>query len=279
MATRAQTLSTGTRLCGIVLHPASHTRSPAMHNAAFASLGIDATYLAFDVQPRALGDAIAGMRALGIQQLAVSIPHKIEVMSHLDAVDDDARRIGAVNTVTRVDDRLVGSNTDWRGAVRALETQADAQLAGARAVVLGAGGAARAAVFGLLERGARVTVLNRTEERADELRRSLGAEASGGLSDLEGVDYEVLVNATSAGFGEDASPIDAQLLRSGAIVMDAVYHPEKTRLLRDAAAQGARPLGGKWWLVHQAALQLQIWTGREPPIEVMSAAFDEAAGC
>ncbi len=277
MATLSRTLSASTKLFGIVLHPASHTRSPAMHNAAFASLGIDAAYFAFDVPPRALSDAIAGMRALGIRQLAVSLPHKIEIMAHLDAVDDDARRIGAVNTVTRQGDRLVGSNTDWKGVVRALESQADARLAGARAVVLGAGGAARAAVFGLVERGARVTVLNRTEERADELRRALGAEASGGLSDLEGLDYEVLVNATSAGLAEDASPIRAQLLRRGAIVMDAVYHPAKTRLLRDAAAQGARPVGGKWWLVHQAALQLQIWSGREPPVEAMAAAFDDAS--
>jgi shikimate dehydrogenase len=247
-----------------------------MHNAAFAALEIDATYLAFDVSPAALGASIAGMRAFGIQQLAVSLPHKIEVMAHLDAIDDDARRVGAVNTVTLVDGRLIGSNTDWKGAVQALEAHADAQLEGARAVVLGAGGAARAAVFGLLERGARVTLLNRTRERADDLCRALGAQASGRLSDLEKLDYDVLVNATSVGLGDDTSPVPASQLRSGAIVMDAVYHPQETRLLRDAAAQGARPLAGKWWLVHQAALQLQLWAGREAPIEVMSTAFDDA---
>ena len=277
MAPRTRIVTAGTKLCGIVLHPAGHTRSPAMHNAAFASLGLDAAYLAFDVPPRALGPAIAGMRALGLQQLAISIPHKIEVMAHLDAVDEDARRIGAVNTVTRVEERLVGANTDWKGAVLALETRADAQLGGARAVVLGAGGAARAAVFGLLERGAHVTVLNRTPERADELCNALGAQASGGLSDLEELDYDVLVNATSVGLGDDISPVRASQLRRGAIVMDAVYHPQQTRLLRDAAAQGARPLGGKWWLVHQAALQLQLWAGCDAPIEVMAAAFDEAS--
>ena len=183
-----------------------------MHNAAYEALGIDAAYLAFDVAPRALGDAIAGMRALRLRQLAVSIPHKIAVVEHLDAIDENAQRIGAVNTVTRVDERLFGSNTDRSGVVRALEREADVKLADARAVVLGAGGAGRAAVFGLLERGARVTVLNRTAARADELRSALGAEASGELSELEGIDYDLVVNTTSVGLREDVSPVPAELL-------------------------------------------------------------------
>ena len=121
-----------TQLCGIVLHPAGHTRSPAMHNAPFAPLGIDAAYLAFDVQPDNLAEAIAGMRAIGIRQLAVSIPHKEAVMALLDEVDATARRIGAVNTVTRRDQKLVGTNTDWLGAVRAIERVV--KPSGARAV-------------------------------------------------------------------------------------------------------------------------------------------------
>ncbi|MCZ6784582.1 MAG: shikimate dehydrogenase, partial [Proteobacteria bacterium] len=156
-------VSSHTELCGIVLHPAGHTRSPAMHNAAFAALGLDAVYLAFDVPPASLGAAVAGARALGVRQLAVSLPHKVAVMDHLDGVDETARQIGAVNTLTLREGELVGSNTDWLGAVRALERIRDRKLAGSRAVVLGAGGAARAVVYGLLERGARVTVLNRTE--------------------------------------------------------------------------------------------------------------------
>jgi shikimate dehydrogenase len=247
-----------------------------MHNAAFEALGIDAAYLAFDVAPEALGDAIAGARALRIRQLAISIPHKIAVMAHLDAIDEDAQRIGAVNTVTRVDERLVGSNTDCSGAVRALEREANLKLAGLHAVVLGAGGAGRAAVFGLLERGARVTVLNRNAARADELRTALGAEASGELGALEGIEYDLLVNTTSVGLRDDVSPVHAEFLRSGSVVMDAVYEPEETRLLRDAAARGARPLAGKWWLVHQAALQLKLWSGRDAPVEIMAAAFDQA---
>jgi len=245
-----------------------------MHNAAFRALGLDAVYLAFDVPPAGLGAAIAGARALGIRQLAVSLPHKEAVMVHLDEVEETAHRIGAVNTVTLRDDRLVGSNTDWLGAVRALEDHA--KLRGARAVVLGAGGSARAVVFGLRERGAQVTVLNRTTERAETLAAELGAEAAGSLAELAATPHEVLVNTTSVGLRSDASPVDASAIDASAVVMDAVYDPERTRLLRDAEARGARCVSGKWMLVHQAAEQLAQWTGREAPLEVMSAAFDEA---
>ena len=264
----------GTALCGVVLHPAGHTRSPAMHNAAFAALGIDAVYLAFDVPPESLAEAIAGARAFGVRQLAVSIPHKRAVMDHLDEIDATARRIGAVNTVTLRDRRLVGANTDWLGVVRALERESE--LKGMRAVVLGAGGTARAAVYGLLERGARVAVLNRTVDRARALADELGAESAGGLADLGDTTHDVLVNTTSVGLREDASPVDAAAISAGAVVLDAVYEPERTRLLRDASSRGARAVEGKWMLVHQAAEQLRLWTGCEAPVEVMADAFDRA---
>jgi len=263
-----------TALCGIVLHPAGHTRSPAMHNAAFRALGIDAVYLAFDVAPAALAPAIAGARALRVRQLAVSVPHKETVIAHLDEIDATARRIGAVNTVTWRDGALLGANTDWLGVVRALERATP--LAGRRAAVLGAGGAARAAVHGLLERGARVTVLNRTVARARELASALGAAAAGSLDDLAGGRFDVIVNATSVGLREDVSPVSAAAIPAGAVVLDAVYDPERTRLLRDAEARGARVVCGKWWLVEQAAEQLRLWTGLEAPREVMAAAFDRA---
>lgn len=267
-------ISPRTALCGIALHPAGHTRSPAMHNAAYAALGVDAVYLAFDVAPASLPAAVAGLRALGIRQLSVSIPHKVEVMRHLDNVEETARRIGAVNTVVRRDGRLVGSNSDWLGAVRALEREIP--LAGRSAVVLGAGGTARAVTFGLLERGARVTVLNRTPDKAQELARALGAEAAGPLSDLSGAGYDVLVNTTSVGLSEDTSPVPAEALAPGSVVMDAVYEPERTRLLREAEARGARVVQGKWMLVLQAAEQLEAWTGARAPIDVMERAFDRA---
>jgi shikimate dehydrogenase len=263
-----------TQLCGVILHPAGHTRSPAMHNAAFAALGLDAVYVAFDVRPEALGAALAGCRALGVRQLAVSLPHKQAVMAHLDDVDDLARRIGAVNTVTLQEGRLVGSNTDWLGVVRALERESSLQ--GRDVVVLGAGGTARAVVWGARCRGARVAVLNRTRVRAEALAEELGAERAGALEDLSGLPCDVLVNTTSVGLRSDASPVPSSAIPVGAVVLDAVYDPPRTRLLRDAEARGARTIGGKWMLVHQAAEQIRLWSGREAPIEVMADAFDRA---
>jgi shikimate dehydrogenase len=265
-----------TSLCAIVLHPAGHTRSPAMHNAAFAACGVDAVYLAFDVPPERLEAAVAAARALGVRQLAVSIPHKQAIMAHLDAVDAEAARIGAVNTVTLRDGKLHGSNTDWIGAVRALERERS--LDGARAVVLGAGGTARAVVYGLLERGARVTVLNRTRERAASLAADLGAVDGGGLDALAATPCDVLVNTTAVGLRDpQASPVDSAAIPADALVMDAVYDQLETRLLREARARGARTVSGKWMLVYQAAEQFRGWTGREAPVEVMAEAFEAAA--
>jgi shikimate dehydrogenase len=264
-----------TALCGVVLHPASHTRSPAMHNAAFSALGLDAVYLAFDVRPPALAAAVAGWRALGGRQLSVSIPHKLAIVPHLDEIDETARRIGAVNTVVRREGRLCGSNTDWLGAVRALERETS--LEGKRAVVLGAGGTARAVVYGLLQRGAKVQVLNRTPERARELCDALGAGGAGPLEELRRTPHEVLVNTTSVGLGDDASPVDADAIAGDAVVLDAVYgRGAETKLLRDARARGARTIEGKWMLVHQAAAQLEAWSARQAPVDVMAAAFDSA---
>jgi len=268
----------GTELCGIVLHPAGHTRSPAMHRAAFAATGIRARYEAFDVPPEGLGEFLARARAHGVRQLAVSIPHKEAILALVDEVDATAAAIGAANTVTRREDRLEACNTDWLGAVRALEVQGHVRLRDLRAAVLGAGGTARAVTWGLLQRGARVTLLNRTVARAEALAAELGAEAGGGLEALAGISPRIVVNTTSVGLGSDVSPVPAGAIPVDALVMDTVYQPERTRLLRDAEARGARTLSGKWMLIHQGAEQFRLWTGREAPVEVMARAFDEAGG-
>lgn len=267
-------ISAATSLCGILLHPAGHTRSPAMHNAAYAALRIDAVFAAFDVTPAQLPAAVAGARALGMRQLAISIPHKQAVMSHLDEIDDTARRIGAVNTVTLREGRLVGSNTDWLGLARALERETE--LKGRRSIVLGAGGTARAAVFALRERGAHVTVLNRTPARAEQIARELGADGAGELAALAQLDWDLLVNTTSVGLASDASPVPAEALRPSSVVLDVVYDPAETRLLRDARARGARTIGGKWMLVEQAVEQIRLWTGRSAPSALLADAFDQA---
>lgn len=263
-----------TALCGILLHPASHTRSPAMHNAAFQALGLDAAYLAFDVAPAALPEAVAGAKALGIRQLAISIPHKEAVLALADEADETARAIGAANTLTLENGRYGASNTDWIGAVRALEREGP--VTGAHAVVLGAGGTARAVTFGLLRAGATVTVLNRNEARADALAADLGARAGGGLAALGGLAHDVLVNTTPVGLREDASPVEAAHLRAGTRVLDAVYDPAETRLLREARAAGAVPIGGKWMLVEQAVEQIRLWTGQTAESELLAKAFDQA---
>lgn len=264
-----------TELCAVLLHPAAHTRSPAMHNAAFRALGLDARFLAFDVEPERLADALSGARALGFRQLAISIPHKEAVIEHLDELEWAARAISAVNTVTREGERLVGANTDWLGLVRALARHGE--LAGRRAVVLGAGGAARAAVFGLKQQGARVHVLNRTVEKAGRLARELGADGAGALGDLAKTEYDLLVNATRVGLADETkSPVEKTALRAGSIVFDTIYEPAETKLIRDARAAGAEAVGGKWMLVYQAVEQIRIWSGREVDPEILATAFDAA---
>ena len=253
--------ATDTSLCGILLHPAGHTRSPAMHRAAYALLGIDADYQVFDVRPEGLAAKLSELREARARQLSISLPHKEAILPLLDGIDETAIRIGAVNTVVREADTLWGSNTDWLGAVKALE-QATV-LQGRRAVVLGAGGTARSLVYGLLQRGACVTLLNRSPERARALAEDLGAEASGSLPDLAETPHDVLVNTTSVGLGSEDTPIDAEWIDPRAVVMDAVYEPERTRLLRDAAARGAHCVPGKWMLVHQAVEQLAAWASEE----------------
>lgn len=270
--------------CGVVLHPAGHTRSPVMHEAAYRALGLDARYRAYDVPPDRLAAAVADFRARGVRQLSVSIPHKEAMLALVDELEPVVEAIGALNTVLRAGDRLVGTNTDWIGALRALERAVP--VAGQRAVVLGAGGTARAVVFALRQQGCEVFVLNRTRERAEVLAAELDAQGAYGLEALESLAPALLVNTTSVGMGEWRSPVAAAGLREGMVVLDAVYAPERTRLLAEAEERGAKAVGGKWMLVHQAAEQLRRWTERleQPPspdalagvVDVMAEAFDRA---
>jgi len=269
--------------CGIVLHPAGHTRSPAMHRAAYRALDLDASYTAYDVPPDELASAMLGFRSRGLRQLAISIPHKETMMELVDEVEPVGRAIGAINTATLVGDRYIGTNTDWLGGIRALEREGP--IDGRRAVVLGAGGTARALVYGLLERGCEVFVLNRTRERAETLVAELGATSAGRLTDLADLTPGIIVNTTSVGLNEMISPVPADSLPVEGVVLDAVYSPSQTQLLIDAKARGMRTVGGKWMLVYQAVEQLQRWTSllEDPPgevevagvIDVMSQAFDD----
>ena len=257
-------------LCGIVLHPAGYTLSPLLHQTAYDALGIRARYLAFDVTSENLAAAIAGMRALGIRQLSVSLPHKEAVLALADRASEHARRIGAANTLTRVGDEIVADNTDWLGVRKTLDALED--WPGKRATVVGAGGAARAVVYALRALELEVTVVNRSTERAERLAAELGASV-GTLDDP----WDLLVNTTPLGMdpNADTTPVKAERLGPGTLVFDTVYRPLETRLLREARTRGCRTQDGLDMLVHQAREQLRLWYGRAPdPAPLRRAALE-----
>ena len=258
-----------TQLCGIVGNPVEHSLSPAMHNAAFERLGLNFVYLAFRVTD--VEGAIRGARALNLRGLSVTVPHKVAVIPHLDEIDPVARAIGAVNTVVNDAGRLKGYNTDWTGFVRSLEAHVPA--AGRRVALLGAGGAARAIAFGLREKGAALTILNRAEEIA--MARDLAAEIGCPYGDLSRTDVvaaaDIVVNATSVGMAplQDKVPVDAAGLRPEQVVVDIVYNPMETRFLREAAARGCRTVPGYEMLLLQGVTQFELWTGASAPVDLM----------
>ncbi len=266
-------IDASTKLYGIIGRPVGHSLSPAMHNAAFEHLGINAVYLAFETDSPER--AMVAVRTLGIRGLSVTVPNKETVMDFLDETDETARQIGAVNTVKNLDGRLYGINTDWIGAVEALK--AETGIRGRTAVVLGAGGSARAVAFGLAREGARVHIANRTVEKARKLAREFGCTFSG-LRDLPQVEGAILVNTTSVGMGSLAgiSPVPEEELDGFSLVMDIVYGREQTRLLKDAESRGCRIIRGTEMLLYQAASQFEFWTGRQAPVEVMKKALMDA---
>jgi len=248
--------------CGILLHPAGHTLSPVLHARAYLELDLDARYEVYDVQPEQLAEELARLRREGLCQLSVSLPHKESVLHLADRISPAAATIGAANTLTLEDRELVADNTDWIGVIRSLEPHGD--LRGARASVLGAGGAARATVYALSSLGASVCVINRTQARAERLVAELG----GRVGTLE-EPYDVLVNTTSIGMHPDdqSTPVPTHCLRPEALIFDIVYAPRETRLLREARARGCRIQEGLDMLLHQAAEQVRLWSGRTPKVD------------
>jgi len=275
-----------TRVCGIIGDPIEHTMSPAMHNAAFETLGLDYIYLPFRVRREELQNAIAGMRALNIVGLNVTIPHKVDVIPLLDKLDPLAEGMGAVNTIVNDNGVLTGCNTDAPGFLQTLRSKG-IEPEGKKIVILGAGGAAKGIAFILAGAGAKLVILNRTASKAEELAsqiaqlygKSLKAMESseGNLAEaLDGAD--VLVNTTSVGMVPDVgqTPVAAGLLKPGMTVFDIVYNPRETRLLREAKAAGARAIDGLDMLVWQGALAFEKWTGQEAPFEIMKQAAVKA---
>jgi len=269
-----------TRICALIGYPVEHSLSPIMHNAAFQHLGLDYIYVAFNVPPERLREAISGIRGLGICGVNVTMPHKISVIKYLDDLDEDARLAGSVNTILNRGGRLIGYTTDGLGALNALKYAGSNPL-GRKVVILGAGGASRSISLALANYARELVILNRTPEKAedlvDELKRIYGSTSirAGPLSEWvleeELKDADILVNATSVGMRPniDEIPVKRELLHGNLTVFDIVYDPLETRLLREARSVGAKTVDGLSMLVHQGALSFEIWTGVKAPIEVM----------
>jgi shikimate dehydrogenase len=250
-----------TQLYGIIGNPVRHSLSPIIHNAAFERMGLNAAYLAFEVKD--LAEALNGIRGLGMSGVSVTVPFKTQVIPFLDQVEDSAGKIQAVNTIKNEGGKLVGYNTDWRGALEALEEMVD--LMGKKVLLLGAGGAARAIGFGLKKRSCQVFIYNRSLNKAEDLAREFGHVS---LSSIEGMKTDLIINATSVGMSpcNAESPLPKKYLKGGAVVMDIVYQPLKTKLLEEAEEQGCRTINGLEMLARQGAAQLEIWIGKKPEI-------------
>jgi shikimate dehydrogenase len=271
-----------TRLAAVIGDPVRHSLSPVIHNAAFRALGLDWVFVACPVAPGDVPRALDGVRSLGIDGLSVTMPHKDAVAAAVDELDDDARLLDAVNCVARDGDRLVGLNTDGPGFVASVR-DAGFDPSGARCVVLGAGGAARAIVLALARAGAgEVAVVNRTPAKAEAAAALAGR--AGIVAPVEAVaDADLVVNATPVGMGVDPAsddpahhPAPVGLLRAEQVVADVIVHPLDTPFLQQARRRGATGVDGAGMLVHQAALAFARWTGLPAPLEVMQTAVRRA---
>lgn len=268
-------INSDTILFAVLGDPVSHSLGPLMHNTAFSDLGYNGVYLAFRVKD--IGKAVVGIKALGIKGASITIPHKVSVMDFLDELDDTAKKIGAVNTIINRNGILTGYNSDGLGVVKALiekTTIKDKQV-----VILGAGGAARAIGFAIISEGGRVTVINRTPFKGEELARDLGADFQP-LSKLNKTACHILINTTPVGMMPDIDtmPVRKQDLDKTMVVMDVVYNPLKTRLLRAAEKIGCQTIDGVSMFVYQGVFQLELWTGMKAPVEVMKKAVLTALG-
>ncbi|MDA0265194.1 MAG: shikimate dehydrogenase [Chloroflexi bacterium] len=274
-----------TQRLGIIGYPIGHSISPVFQQAALDHLGIDATYEKWEVTPEGVGEFVAGLRAPDSLGINITVPHKQAVIPFLDEVDEWATAAGAVNTIVNREGHLSGHNTDGPGFLRALLVETGYDPTGTRALILGAGGAARGILLALVRGGVgSLVIANRTLERAQTLAQlsednGVTAEAvslSGDDLTQAAASADLIVNCTTVGMShgpdEHGSPLAAAQIPASAIVNDVVYNPMQTPLIREAAAAGATALGGLHMLVYQGVLSFQMWTGQDAPVDVMLAA-------
>lgn len=274
-----------TRKVGLLGWPLGHSLSPLMHNAAFAATALDYVYLPLPTPPELLAQAVGGIRALGFAGVNVTIPHKVTVMEYLDAIDNSAKLVGAVNTIVVSDGRLIGYNTDAGGYIHSLQ-QAGVSVAGRSVVILGAGGAARAVVAGFIEaQAAKITISARDKAKATDM-----AAAFAGNTLVNGIAWDsedfaaalaqagIVVNATPIGMHPNTDkqpPVNWELLPQSAIISDLVYNPLITSFMAEGQRRGHIVVGGEGMLLEQGALAFALWTGSEAPVNIMRQALLE----
>ena len=275
-----RSIKTSTRICAIIGNPVEHSLSPAIHNAAFAELGLDFVYVAFRVED--VKHALAGMRALeNFRGMSVTIPHKIEAMKHVDAIEDVDRHIGSINTIINDNGNLLGLGTDGPGALKAL-TAAGVNLSGKNILMLGAGGAARAIAFTLANNGgaAAIEILDIDETILKQLAQDLSAGTRAVIKSDKMTDKslaramavaDIVIHCTPVGMHpkEGVSIVPSALFRPGQVVFDIVYTPLETKLLADAKSKGLQIISGVDMFINQAVLQFERFTGVDAPVEVM----------
>ena len=268
---------------GILAHPAKHSLSPVMHNAAFKELGVDAQYGVFDIPEHELSDFVEWVKHEPIQGLSVSLPHKQMIMHHLHRIDEDAEKIGAVNTVVNRGGHLYGYNTDYIGSVKALEEVLDDGLDGKQVVVIGAGGAARAVIYGVMKSGADVLVLNRSKEKAQQIAIEFAEmfETEIHVGDFgDNVGGDILIHTTSLWTKVDFEVNDLpyfafpDFVENFDLVMDISYPPLVSPLVESCKEAGTQCITADRMLLHQAVEQFQIWIEKEAPVEIMREALE-----
>jgi len=259
-----------TKITGLFGYPVEHSLSPAMHNAAFRSLGLDYCYVPFPVRPEQLHDAVKAIRALNFSGVNVTVPHKETVIPLLDEIHEEASFIGAVNTIVNTNGKLTGYNTDGRGFMRSL-SENGISLAGKDIFIIGAGGASRAISYYLCQKSKSVTIYNRTLKRAEKLVGDLkklcnNISIQDSFSHIR--DFHVIINATTVGLKEeDPALFDMSSLKKNHIICDLIY--KKTRLLKEASRKGCKIVDGSGMLIWQGMLAFELWTGKKPRPEVM----------
>nr|A9AB08.1 RecName: Full=Shikimate dehydrogenase (NADP(+)); Short=SDH [Methanococcus maripaludis C6] len=270
-----------TKLIGLIGHPVEHSFSPIMHNAAIKDLGINYTYLAFDVSEENLKYIVSGAKALQIAGFNVTIPHKINIMKYLDEIDEDAKSIGAVNTVKIENGKTIGYNTDGIGVKRALEEKSGI-LINKNILIIGSGGASRAVSFELAKEN-NLTIVNRNIEKAkilsEELSTKLKKENSikYGALNIDIKNFDIIINTTPVGMypDTDVNPvIPLNDIKKSAVVMDLIYNPLEPVFLKEAMKYGVETINGLGMLVYQGAVSFQIWTGKKPDVYVMKKAIN-----